>query len=102
MITRPNDITDLYLSPIALELDRRLKGLDGLSSHDLDVQVTLATDRRPVDTASRSALMLENLTHLLPLHGWELSWVHRGLLLSHGEHQLVLGVPDSVREYITD
>jgi hypothetical protein len=100
MIARPRDTTDLYLAPVALELDRRLEKLSGLSERRLDVEVGFATDQQPRDVGDRRALMLATLTHLLPAHGWVVSWHPRGLRLSHERHQVVLGVPDSVRAYL--
>jgi len=100
MTMRPHDMTDLYLSPVALEIDQRLEALAGKTIEELDVQVALATNAVPADAGSRASLMLESLTHLLPLHGWKVAWDRRGLRLSHLEHELVLGVPDSVRQYV--
>jgi len=100
MTTAPRDITDLYLAPVALELDRRLQKLSGLSNRRLDTEVALATDRQPANERDRRLLMLETLTHLLADHGWDASWHPRGLRVAHDHHALVLGVPDSVREYI--
>jgi hypothetical protein len=100
MTIRPHDRTDLYLAPVALELDRRLAAMSGRSREELDVEVAIATDRQPWDADSRRTLLLEALVHLVPLRGWQVSWAERGLRLSHGEHELVLGVPDSVREYV--
>ena len=100
MTVRPRDLTDLYLSPVALQLDRRLEEFSRLSSDELSSTVALSTDREPRDAASRSALALKALTHLLPLHGWGVTWDARGLRVSHDEHELVLGVPDNLRRYI--
>jgi hypothetical protein len=100
MTIRPHDLTDLYLAPVALELDRRLAALSGRSREELNVEVAIATDREPWDAESRRALLLQALVHVVPLHGWQVSWANRGLRLNHGEHELALGVPDSVRVYI--
>ena len=100
MAIRPRDITDLYLSPVVLELDRRLAGLTARTRDQLDIDVALTTDRQPTDAASRAKLMIESLTHLMALHGWEVAWDPRGLKVSHAQHALVLGVPESVRQYV--
>jgi hypothetical protein len=96
----PRDVTDLYLAPVALEIDRRLDALAGLSVEDLDFQVALQTDRQPTEPGSRATLLLATLSHLMPMHGWELSWDPRGVRLRHEGHSLVLGAPDSVRTYV--
>jgi hypothetical protein len=100
MTTLPRDISDLYMSPLALELDRRLEQLEGLTEAELEFEVTLATDRQPRDVADRSALVLAMLTRALATHGWKASWVPRGLRVSHADHHLVLGVPPNVRAYL--
>jgi hypothetical protein len=100
MTIRPHDRTDLYLSPVALALDRRLDALAGLSAEQLDVDVAFATDLEPRGVEGRRELLLQALVHLLPQHGWQIAWVERGLRLSHDDHELVLGVPDSVRDYV--
>jgi hypothetical protein len=102
MPTRPRDVTDLYLAPVALELDRRLEGLSGLSDEELDVQITLSTDRQPNDTASRAALAIESLTHVMDLHGWQVQWDPRGLRIRNDQHSVVLGIPASLRRYLAE
>lgn len=100
MTTRPHDITDLYMPPVALELDRRLGQLEGLTEAELEFQVTLETDHQPRNAAARPALVLSMLTRDLKTHGWEVSWAPRGLRVSHADHHLVLGVSHNVRAYL--
>jgi hypothetical protein len=100
MTTRPHDLSDLYLSPVALQLDHRLGQFEGLSEEEIELRVALDTDSEPRVRAERSQLMLLCLTHVLDTHGWDIHWVSRGLRLSHDNHELVLGVPDSVRAYL--
>ncbi len=100
MSIRPHDVTDLYLSPVALALDHRLAEYDNLSQDDVEYRVVLSTNREPRDAAERSELVLGSLTHSLETHGWEVSWAARGLQMRHGEHVMVLGVPESLREYL--
>lgn len=102
MTARPHDLSDLYLSPVALELDRRLGQLEGLTEAELEFEVTLTTDRQPCDVAARPALVLDMLTRYLKTHGWEVSWVPRGLCVSHADHHLVLGVPPNVGAYLVN
>lgn len=101
MTTRPHDVADLYLAPLALELDRRLAEFEGLTKDEIDARVALETDQEPRGAADRTRLMLLCLTHALDSHGWTVDWVIRGLRVSHHHHQLVLGVPGSVRSYLS-
>ncbi|MCW2817046.1 MAG: hypothetical protein JWN84_4501 [Nocardioides sp.] len=101
MDTKPHDVTDLYLAPIALELDRRLERLSGRTPHEIGVEVVVSTDREPRDAEERADLLLASLTHLLPMHGWDAGWTPRGVRLEHRGHALVLGVPPSVSLYLT-
>ena len=100
MTIRPHDITDLYLSPVALALDRRLESLSHLTQHQLNVDLAVAMNQTPTDAASRARLSLESLGELIPTHGWTLSWSPRGLRLSHDTHELVLGIPENLRAYL--
>jgi len=100
MSIRPRDLTDLYLSPVALELDRRLEELSSKTARDLEVTVALSTDREASGPDARAELFLQSLAHLIPLHGWELGYEGRGVRVRHGDHSLVLGVPGCVRDYV--
>jgi len=100
MSIRPRDLTDLYLSPVAIELDRRLDELSTATASDLELKVALSTDREASLPSARAELFLQSLAHLIPLHGWELAYEPRGVRVRHGDHSLVLGVPDCVREYV--
>ena len=48
MNNRPGDMSDLCLSPVAIELDQRLEALAGQSPpEELEQYVQLRTDRHP-------------------------------------------------------
>ena len=100
MTTRPHDVTDLYLAPVLLAIDERLDQFEGLSPKEVEYQVALTTDHQPRDADDRAALLLLSVTHGLDTHGWEASWVPRGLRLSHDDRALALGLPDSLRAYL--
>lgn len=99
MTTRPHDVSDLYLAPVVLELDHRLHEFEGMSQHEIELNVALATNQEPRDPADRADLVLLALTHLLDTHKWTVDWAPRGLQVGHKDHQLVLGIPDSLRTY---
>lgn len=100
MAAHPQDVSDLFMSPVTLELDRRLGELEDLDEAEIERRIALTTDREPRDRAGRAALVLLMLTHVLEAHSWEVSWAPRGLRVSHGEHQVVLGLPHSLKVYL--
>jgi hypothetical protein len=102
MSERPHDTHDLYLAPVALELDRRLEEFEGLNGEDVVLRIALTTNRQGRDAEHRAQLTLEAVTHSVDLHGWDVNLTPRGLRLAHGDHQLVLGLPASLRNYLQD
>ena len=100
MTIRPHDVTDLYLAPVALDLDTELGSLAGKSEHALLVYVALHTDREPSTIEERRTLLLAAFAHVCDVHDWRLSWDPRGLRISHDEHGIVLGVPREVRRFV--
>ncbi|MEQ6900348.1 hypothetical protein [Nocardioides sp. YIM 152588] len=102
MAARPRDIPDLYLAPVALDLDERLAQFEGRTDDEISHDLVLATNREPRGTGERAELALEAVTHLVDTHGWEVGWCPRGLRMSHDENELVLGVPESLRRYLAD
>src|SRR6478735_6998802 len=100
MTTRPTDITDLYLAPVALRLDRQLATLAHLTEERIHVWVAVVTDREPSTVAERRELTLRALRREVDTHHWCLQHDPRGIRLSHGENSLVLGIPDSLRSYL--
>lgn len=100
MTVRPHDVVDLYLAPVALSVDANLQSLSGFSSEKIDGAVALATNLDPIGIDGRQRAVLETVTHLVEMHGWSASWHERGLLLSHEEHRLVLGIPPSLHTYL--
>lgn len=100
MTARPHDLTDLYLAPVLLELDERLETFNELSPKDVELRVTLDTDRQPRHAGDRAALLLESITRAVDTHGWATSWAPRGLRMSHDGHAVVLGIPESLKVYL--
>ena len=98
--TRPTDITDLYLAPVALRIDRQLADLAPLSEEGLMLWIALATDHEPVTLEERRILTLRALQHEVDTHHWDLDLEPRGLRLSHGDNSLVLGIPGSLRAFL--
>ena len=102
MATRPHDITDLYLAPVALAVDARIEELGRLDQEALVYEVGLESDTPDFTRAMREDALIRTVTHLIDLHGWEFSWDPRGLRLTHDEHTFVLGIPAVFAEYLED
>jgi hypothetical protein len=101
MSERPRDLDDLWLAPVCLQLEDRLTELSGLDAHEMEMRVALDSDLPDSNLERRRTAMLVCLSRNIELHGWSLAWVVRGLRMTHGVHSLVLGLPESVRHYIS-
>lgn len=100
--TTPRDYVDLFLAPVALQIDRRLEELAHQNRDDLHKRVVLETNAEANERTGRAHDVLESATHGLDLHGWTADWVERGIRLSHDQHSLVLGVPRNVTAYVEE
>ena len=100
MPTAPHDISDLFLAPVALEIDRNLSDLGKLDLRGLALRVALESDRPDHTREQRESGLLTTVTHLIDMRGWAASWDPRGLRLSHAGHTLVLGVPATFERYL--
>jgi hypothetical protein len=99
-MVRPHDITDLYLAPVVLAIDAELEALRGKGPDDILMHIALATNREPRSRDEKRRYFIEAVTKFHDLHGWTVSCHPRGLRLSHGEHQIVLGLPPAVYAYL--
>lgn len=99
-MTNPHNLGDLYLAPVALRVDAELARLGALSADDLLFELVVDTNREPVSAADRQQLLVEHLTQTLELHGWQLAWGERGLVVSHGDNDLTLGISEVTRDYL--
>ena len=93
MSLRPHDRTDLYLAPVALEVDRRVAELGALTPEELDLRVALAANVDTRFAPERIRGLLTTIVHLLDMHDWQVAWDDRGLRLFHGDHSIVIGCP---------
>ena len=100
MATRPHDITDLYLAPVALAVDARIEELGRLDPGQLAYEVALESDTPDFTRQMREDGLVRALTHIVDTHDWTFSWDPRGLRLTHEAHTFVLGVPASLRDYL--
>jgi hypothetical protein len=99
-MTNPHNLGDLYLAPVALRVDAELARLGALSADDLLFELVVDTNREPIAPADRQRLLIEHLTQTLELHGWQLAWDERGLVVSHGDNDLTLGISNVMRDYL--
>lgn len=100
MASRPHDITDLYLAPVALAVDARIEELGHLDAGRLAYEVAMESDSPDFTRRMREEALIRTVTHLIDCHDWELSWDPRGLRLNHEEHTFVLGIPAVFQEYL--
>jgi len=102
MTRRPHDPTDLFLAPVALAIDARLDELAGLSREELARQITMETNREAHTAEEARHVLVDAVTYLVELHGWQVSWDPRGIRLSHDQYSLVLGAPPVFAEFVAD
>ena len=100
MATRPHDITDLYLAPVALAVDARIEELGHLDMERLAYEVALESDSPDFTRVMREEALLRTVTHLIDTHDWEFSWDPRGIRMTHDAHTLVLGLPAILLDYV--
>ena len=97
---KPHDPTDLLLSPVALAIDERLEELAKLDAAELTRRIAWETNTEPRNSDEAARALVASITYLLDTHGWEVSWDTRGIRLHHAEHDVVLGVPDNLVEFV--
>ena len=102
MATRPHDLTDLYLAPVALAADARIEELGRLDKGQLAYEVALESDTPDFTRQMREDGLIRAITHLVDAHDWEFGWDPRGLRLTHEAHTFVLGIPAVFRDYLQD
>jgi hypothetical protein len=100
MVAMPHDISDLYLAPVVLALNDRIKELSTLSMSELAEHVALVSDTADWTRELREAALLDAVQHGIECHHWELSWDDRGIRMTHDDHELVLGVPATFTQYL--
>ncbi len=100
MATRPHDISDLYLAPVALAVDARIEELGQLDKVQLTYEVALESDSPDFTRQLREEALIRTVTHLIDTHDWQFGWDPRGLRLTHETHTFVLGIPAVFVEYL--
>ena len=100
MSLRPHDRTDLFLAPVALAVDERLRELGELSLEDLNLRVALAANVDTRFAEERVRGLLTTVVHLLDMHDWQVAWDPRGIRLFHADHAIVLGCPENFAAFL--
>ena len=98
----PRDRIDLYLAPVALALDSWLDTWGDLPEADLNGRISLATNDEPRTAPERQLAVTNSIAHEIELHGWEVHLVPRGVRLHHGANELVLGLPENLKRYVSE
>lgn len=100
MANRPHDGSDLFLAPVALQIDARLDELATLDDEALKFRVALEGN---VDLANADLVaegVVNACTNGIDLHHWQASIDARGLRLTHDDHSLVLGMPANLHSLL--
>jgi hypothetical protein len=63
MVTRPHDVTDLYLAPVVLAVDARIEELGRLDKERLAYEVALESDTPDVIRRLREEALIRTITH---------------------------------------
>ena len=100
MPTLPLDATDLQLAPVLLALDARLSEMSLLDLDELVQRVAIDSDTPDWTEDMRQSGLLNTVQHFLDMRGWKVSWDPRGIRVKHSRHHVVLGTPDTFRNYI--
>jgi hypothetical protein len=100
--TLPHDIPDLYLSPVVLALDARIQELASLDLPHLREEVALVSDMADWTRDMRETALLRAVGYLIDCHGWDLAWDQRGIRLTHRHRHIVLGVPVTFAEFLSE
>jgi len=100
MTTVPHAVADLYMAPVVIAIDARIEQLGQLDLAQLEERVALDSNRPDWSRGDRETGLLESIRYLIECHHWLLSWDNRGVRLTHGDYSVVLGVPQTFRDYI--
>jgi hypothetical protein len=96
----PNDLTDLYLAPVLLEIEARIDRLSRLEPAALSLEVALTSDAPDWDRGWREHALAAAITHLIDLHGWEVTVEGRSLRLAHRQRAVVIALPQSLEAFL--
>ena len=96
----PHNTTDLMLAPVALAIDARLRSFHGLDRAEIERRIAWETNRMPRSRQEAERAIVQDLSYLIPTHGWDLAWDDRGVRLRHGKRSVVLGAPANLVAYV--
>jgi hypothetical protein len=100
MTAHPHDIADLYLAPVVLAVDARIEELSQLDPEALALRIALDSDLPDWTSQLRETGLLRAVGRLIDLHDWTISVDRRGIRLTHKQHSLALGMPQSLTDYL--
>jgi len=104
-VTHPKSATDLFLAPVAVEIDRNLQRLRDLSPAEIATELDLELDRpesRSAGRQERKARVLQAALRNAHLHDWDGTISDDGarLHLEGGSVSLDLGLSASIMRYV--
>lgn len=101
MPTFPHDVTDLALAPVVLAVDTQLESFSAMDQEEIAMRIALETNRQPRNLGQRRDALMETVLRFIDMHGWQVAWSDRGLRLMNDLHTVTLGLPASLRTYLT-
>jgi hypothetical protein len=104
-VTHPKSTTDLFLAPVAVEIDRNLQRLRDLSPAEIAAELDLELDRPESSSAGReerTTRVLQVALRNVNLHEWEGTISDDGarLHLEGGSVSIDLGLSASIMQYL--
>jgi hypothetical protein len=104
-VTHPKSTTDLFLAPVAVEIDRNLQRLRDLSPAEIAAELDLELDRPESSAAGReerTTRVLQVALRNVNLHEWEGTISDDGarLHLEGGSVSIDLGLSASIMRYL--
>ena len=104
-MTHPRSATDLFLAPVAVEIDRNLQRIRDLSPSEIAAELDLELDRPESRSASqdeRKARVLQLALRNVSLHEWNAAISDDGarVHLHGGSVSLDLGLIASIMRYV--
>jgi hypothetical protein len=104
-MTHPKSATDLFLAPVAVEIDRNLQRLRDLSPAEIRAELDLELDRpesASADRGERQERILRAALRNVSLHEWNAAISDDGvrLRLDGGSVSLELGLSASIVRYV--
>ena len=100
MIALPHDTSDLLLAPMLLGIDANIDRLSALPLDELAIEIAVISNVPDRTRIEREEGLTKTVCENVECHDWELTWVPRGLCVSHHNRRVVLGAPPHFADYL--